>query len=516
MKRIFLLFPFLLGLLFAQEVSEKDPASQFAATITTQDMQAHLGFLADDLLEGRETGERGQHLAALYIETHFRRIGLQPGAKAQGYQQPFVMAKSKIENIKISFRRKEFVYRTDFFTFGAHGIPNKLEGEFVFAGYGMSEPEYNNLQGLELEGKIAVALAGGPEEAQGNMRSRIRGWFDRSKAFKEAGAKALFMILNEDAYKRIIPYAPRSSLVMTGENTSEFPVFYLSTEMGAELLKTAKADAEELKAALKNNPSPPALKFSKLAFSYKGEVEANKIKSGNVLGYLEGTDKKDELLVITGHYDHLGIRKDKIYNGADDDGSGTTAVLELAEAFALAAQNGYRPRRSILFMTVAGEEKGLLGSEFYVDHPIYPLENTVTNLNIDMIGRTDDEYAQSDQAGNYVYVIGADKLSSELNELHEDVNKKYAGITLDYRYNDEKDPNRYYYRSDHYNFAKNDIPVIFYFTGTHKDYHRPTDTVEKIEFEKMQKITRLVFHTAWEIANRDERPKVDKKPEAGK
>lgn len=232
-----------------------------------------------------------------------------------------------------------------------------------------------------------------------------------------------------------------------------------------------------------------------------------RIKGENVLGYIEGSDLKDELIIITAHYDHLGKHDSLIFNGADDDGSGTVATLEIAEAFMLAKKAGNGPRRSVLIMPVSGEEKGLLGSKYYTKNPIYPLENTVANLNIDMIGRLDDWH----DTANYVYLIGADRLSQELHDISETVNSKHIGLNLDYKFNEEDDPNRYYYRSDHYNFAKNNIPVIFYFNGVHEDYHKVTDTVEKIDFEKVETITRLVFLTAWELANRDERIIVDKK-----
>jgi len=193
-----------------------------------------------------------------------------------------------------------------------------------------------------------------------------------------------------------------------------------------------------------------------------------------------------------------------IFNGADDDASGVSAALEIAEAFMLAKKSGNGPRRSVLIMPVSGEEKGLLGSRYYTDNPIYPLENTVANLNIDMIGRLDDWHDN----GNYVYLIGSDRLSYDLHQVNEKMNSEYVGLDLDYRFNEEDDPNRYYFRSDHYNFAKNNIPVIFYFNGVHEDYHKPSDTIEKIDFEKIKVITKLVFLTAWEIANRDERIKL--------
>ena len=224
------------------------------------------------------------------------------------------------------------------------------------------------------------------------------------------------------------------------------------------------------------------------------------------MAYIEGTSKPDEIVVISAHYDHLGTDAVDIFNGADDDGSGTVAVLEIAQAFKKAKNEGNGPKRSILFLHLTAEEKGLYGSKWYVQNPLFPLKNHVANLNIDMIGRVDDAHMRSK---NYVYLIGSDKLSTELHNISEQVNTEFVNLNLDYTYNDENDPNRFYYRSDHYNFAKNNIPIIFYFNGVHKDYHKPTDTAEKINYELLTKRTKLVFHTAWEIANRENRVIVD-------
>ena len=238
---------------------------------------------------------------------------------------------------------------------------------------------------------------------------------------------------------------------------------------------------------------------------FKRVFKSNQIIKGeNVLGYIEGTDLKDELIIITAHYDHLGKHDSLIFNGADDDASGVAGALEIAEAFMIAKKEGYGPRRSILIMPVSGEEKGLLGSKYYTDNPVYPLNSTIANLNIDMIGRLDDWH----NTGDYVYLIGSDRLSYDLHNINEEINSNYTNLELDYKYNDEDDPNRYYYRSDHYNFAKNNIPVIFYFNGVHEDYHRPSDTIEKLDFNKIKKISKLVFLTAWELANREERIKL--------
>ncbi len=231
--------------------------------------------------------------------------------------------------------------------------------------------------------------------------------------------------------------------------------------------------------------------------------------SENVIAFIEGRSKPDEYVVISAHLDHVGIEDGEIYNGADDDGSGTVAILEIAEAFQEAVKKGQGPRRSVVFLHVTAEEKGLVGSRYYTDvDPVFPLEQTVANLNIDMIGRIDPKRESENR--NYVYLIGSDKLSQELHELSEAVNATYTKIELDYKYNDKYDPNRFYYRSDHYNFAKNNIPVIFYFNGTHADYHKPSDTVEKIEYDLLTNRTKLIFHTAWEIAFREDRIRADK------
>ncbi len=222
----------------------------------------------------------------------------------------------------------------------------------------------------------------------------------------------------------------------------------------------------------------------------------------NVLAYIEGIEKPEEVLVISAHYDHLGIEDDQIYYGADDDGSGTVALMEMAQAFKMAAKDGFGPKRSILFLHLTAEEIGLQGSRFYTENPIFQLSKTIANLNIDMIGRVD---ATHENNSNYLYLIGTDRLSKELHLLSEKVNETFFNLDIDYRFNDEDDKNRYYYRSDHYNFALHNIPVIFYFNGEHEDYHQPTDTPDKINYPLLEKRTQLIFATAWQLANRENR-----------
>ncbi|MFG6685977.1 M28 family peptidase [Mariniflexile sp. HNIBRBA6329] len=235
---------------------------------------------------------------------------------------------------------------------------------------------------------------------------------------------------------------------------------------------------------------------------------SNGIKaSENVLAYIEGSEKPEEIIVISAHLDHLGISDNgQINYGADDDGSGTVAIMEIAQAFNIAKKEGHGPKRSILFLHLTAEEIGKRGSEFYVNNPIFPLENTITDLNIDMIGRVDEAHKNNK---NYIYLIGSDRLSKELHYISEKVNNTFFNIDLDYRFNAEREKNSYYTRSDHYNFASKGIPVIFYFNGEHNDYHQPTDTPDKIEYDLLEKRAKLIFATAWQIANQTKRLEVD-------
>ncbi len=228
--------------------------------------------------------------------------------------------------------------------------------------------------------------------------------------------------------------------------------------------------------------------------------------SENIWAFIEGSEKPEEVIVISAHYDHVGIENGEVYNGADDDGSGTSALLEIAQAFQMAKKAGHGPKRSIIFLHVTGEEHGLLGSRYYSENPLFPLANTVADVNIDMIGRRDALHADTN---NYVYIIGANRLSSELDHISATMNQKYVGLDLDYRFNDPKDPNRFYERSDHYNFAKFGIPSVFFFNGVHADYHKKSDEPNKIEYDALEKRTQLAFVIAWELANRKDRIVVD-------
>ncbi|MCF6280560.1 MAG: M28 family peptidase [Flavobacteriaceae bacterium] len=500
-NKITLIFLLFVGLTYAQ--NQNPIMVKYAETITVEDMKEDLTILASDALEGRETGKRGQKMAAAYIRAHFEELGLEapvPLGNRMSYYQDVKLKTSKVGEIYVKIDGKKLTNSKDFLYYGKGSNTDEITTEVIFLGSG-SEKEFEN---IDVKDKSILVI--------NSDRMKRREILNRAT---EKGVEMVFVVRSntDEEFKTFIErfgkFFSRESLGLDrGEEGKEgVGAFYISPSKAGEIVgkpyeKLTKAiesfNSGELKALKKIKPKN---------VQYKLEFIQKKIISENVLGYLEGTDLKDELLVLTAHYDHLGIHDGKIFNGADDDGSGTVAVMDIAEAFVQAKKDGHGPRRSILFMAVTAEEKGLLGSEFYVENPIFSLESTVADLNIDMIGRIDDRELESE---NYVSLVGSDKLSTELHEISERMNNTYTNLFLDYTYNDENHPERIYYRSDHWNFAKNGIPVIFYTTGSHPDYHKETDTVDKIEFELMRKRAQLVFYTAWEIANRDKRLVVDK------
>ncbi|MGB5645823.1 MAG: M28 family peptidase [Muriicola sp.] len=483
-----------------------DPTA-YAATITEQELKDHLYTYASDEFEGRETGTAGQKKAVEYIRKNYIDLGI-PAAKSDGnYFQEVPLEMAKLPKGSLNINGKTYNTGEDFITF------NALEGTYndvVYAGFGIEDDNYSDFQDLDVRGKLVLVKYGEPVKEDGTYiitgSEQPSSWSNMSEApgkrlevAKAKGAKALFYI-DPDNYKRYEGYYRRMKRNDQGrisfKDDGKTPSLILISEnMAKEILP----EINELKSSVVRNTD--------ISASIKSTNDP--VDTENVVAFIKGSEKPDEYLVISSHLDHIGISGDgSINNGADDDGSGTVALLEIAEAFQLATKAGKRPKRSIVFLHVTGEEKGLLGSRYYTDYdPVFPLEQTVANLNIDMIGRIDPK-REGDR--NYVYLIGSDKLSSELHVLSEDVNKKYTNIELDYTYNDENDPNRFYYRSDHYNFAKNNIPIIFYFNGTHDDYHRPGDTPDKINYDLLTNRTKLVFFTAWAIANRSERVIVDK------
>lgn len=493
---------------------------EYAGSITKEDLTTQLTILAGPGMEGRETATEGQRKAATYIAEQFKQFGLLPAPGTKDYQQEFPLFFDTLKNAGLIVDGKKLVFGKDFLATAQANDTRKVKGKLlVFAGYGISDSLYNDYTGKDVKGKIVIVFSGEPKNEKGYVvsgTSRPTKWTfpgntAKATAARQQGAAAVIVI-----NPNVSSFTPES-IVAAGKTNIYYPKPAGKESETLNLVTLSHAVAEQLlgkdqfarlytkaKAGQPLNEENILVK-KKVKFDFSEEKVPR--FSSNVVGYIEGTDKKDEYVVMTGHYDHLGKKGDLIFYGADDDGSGTVGVVEMAKAFAKAKAEGNGPRRSIVFMTVSGEEKGLLGSQYYSENPLFSLDKTSVNLNTDMIGRIDPSRKYGDST-NYVYVIGEDRLSSDLLKITDEVNAKYSNLELDRKFN-ANDPNRFYFRSDHYNFAKKGVPIIFYFNGTHADYHKVSDTVDKINFDLLTKRVRLVFHTAWVMANRDEMLKRD-------
>ena len=479
---------------------QEDAAEKYAATIKAHELRELLTIIASDALEGRQAGSRGQKMAAAFITEEFKNMGLQPivpGPCSPGYLQSFTLAKYDINSIYLANDKQTFDLSAAVLYAGRQALQQPQSAPALLI-------DTTRLKGNNLSDR-AVFITG-------RITNRQRQQQLSALAYQKGAAMVVFVPFgsqNEfNGYWRNVRHffaSRRYSFLNEIPAQEDNGYFVIGPAVLAALLEV---DNEEITKLLGNPTGKKArqLNNQQPVIRWLTSKPGRTLETENVLGYLEGSDKKDEVVVITAHYDHIGRQGNDINNGADDDGSGTVSVLAIARAFSQAKAAGHGPRRSILFMTVTAEEMGLIGSQYYTLHPVLPLSQTVVDLNIDMIGRYDPAHKNNK---NFVYLVGSDKLSADLHQLSEQTNASYTQLQLDYTYNDENHPDRIYYRSDHWNFAKNNIPIIFYFSGVHEDYHRPTDTVDKIAFDLLEKRARLVFHTAWAIANRDARLMLD-------
>ncbi len=488
------------------------------ADIQPSELKRHLSFLASQELGGRYTLSQGNRIAARYLASELESFGYRGAAKDGSFFQkvPFTTRTSGEVPATVTIGDRTFKFGEDFISPAPPPADFDTKAELVFVGFGVSLPGIDSYKDVDARGKIVVCLPQGywPKEVG---EKKPTGDLRREAATK-AGAAAILLLPDENAvggWDQVKAFGRRGSRP-SGKRpdgaTTPIPSFLAGPALAARLLETFKLKLEDVQTMGKAGNAPASVKSAEICGIRSTVKEATEYGQ-NVVGILEGSDPvlKKEFVVISAHYDHLKAEGEKIYPGADDDGSGTVTVLELARAFSKS-----KPRRSILVLFNTGEELGLVGSAYFTDQePLVPLESIVTDFNIDMIGRTraaDDttpgNAKLSDRDG--VFVIGPDKHSSELMELNEQTNKDVSKLNLDYTYNDENHRDRLFYRSDHWNFAKKGIPIIFYFTGLHVDYHQATDTVDKIDFEKMARIGQFVYATAWRVANRDQRLKIDR------
>lgn len=496
----------------------QDISTKYAELINRAFLQEHLTIIAGKEMEGRGVGTEGERRAAAYIEKTFKESGLTTVPGANGYRQyfPLVRDSSVLAALKIN---KKTAKEGDDFLIPANGnISGIFSGKsLVFAGYGIEDEKYNDYAGIDVKDKTIVIFLGEPKEGEnylisGTQKGSAWTWPGLRKKLNlaaEKGASGVLVISPtvKTFSEKYIHSSQTTGLTYPKPEDSKTANYALITHKLAENILGSNLLINK---AEKNEPFITADRVErKVSVAYRYKQVQDTVFSSNVIGMIEGTDKKDEYVFITAHYDHLGIRDGKIYYGADDDGSGTVAIMNIARAFAQAKAEGNGPRRSVVIMAVSGEERGLWGSEYYAENPILALNKTSVDLNIDMIGRNDTE--RKDTLTDYVYVIGHDKISSELQIINEATNNRYTRLVLDYKFDAPDDPNRIYFRSDHYNFAKMGVPVLFFYDGMlQADYHKPTDTIDKINWPVYEKRAQMIFHTAWEIANRDNMLKRDK------
>ena len=468
-----------------------------SSSIKIDELKEKMYKYSSDEFEGKGTPSKGQELAVGYLANHYKSLKI-PSIKENSYFQPVPLQLANKPEISLSISDKNFAYYDDFISY--KNGPNKTykNEDIIYVGYGIEDNKYNDYKGLDVNGKVVVIIGGEPRDSNeeyfinGKEKSK---WSNsreeinlKSKIAKSKGALAL-VIVDEYLHRRYT-----------------FRYRYSDSGRGEKRMELGNEESNNFQVLLFSGKHKEYLSNNNLKFNMNFKKDVQTFTADNVAAIIKGSEFPDEYIILTAHLDHVGIQNGDIYNGADDNGSGTVAMLEIAEAFALAKEQGYSPKRSIVFLHVTAEERGLLGSEYYADYdPLVPIENTIANLNMDMMGRADPKRGVKNL--NYVYVIGSDILSDDLHNINLDANN-YANLELDFRFNDINDPNQFYYRSDHYHFVKNNIPSIFYFSGVHEDYHQPTDTAEKILYEPYKRRVKLIFHTAWGLANSKEKIKL--------
>ncbi|WP_338764224.1 M28 family peptidase [Bernardetia sp. ABR2-2B] len=487
----------------------------YAEKIEALNLKNHIELLSSESFEGRRVGERGQKMAGLYIQDFFIKNNLEasvPTDLGKRYIQEFEIEKSKISTvtIKTNIQEKNIVYQNK-----EHFLANPLtylhsenELNVILTGYSILPNEQINGRGIALlldtDDKETIFYSN--QDWNEKMEKQIL-------SAQKAGAKAVFFVLtNSDNFKvntkRLQKNKYLNKEFYTLKTEKSIGVYFLSMETAAQLFEYSEQEWEELVEQFQENSIPSNLPYATISIQVKKENSAT-LTTENIVGFVEGTSLKEEIIIISAHYDHLGQTKNKanFFAGADDNASGVAALMELAKTFATAKEDGFAPKRSILFLTTSGEEVGMLGSSYYTDiAPLFPISNSITNLNIDMIGR---EYIPKNKysSNDYVSIVGSDWVSPVLHYTHEKANESFTKLNLDYSYNSKSHPEEFFYRSDQYSFAKYDIPVIFYTSPDHKDYHKVSDTADKIDYQRVENVTKLIFHTTWQLANQEKSPK---------
>ena len=507
MKKVSLLF--FVTLFYSQPVfSVKDStAMHYCEKIDINELRRSIAVLSSDSLLGRETATLGQKKAEEFIASEFKNNHLEGGFD-DGYVQNFKLISASLNHTTFEFNNVAFKGDDQLLNYNLSHDRTVMANEIVFAGYGISTENYNDYKNVDVKDKVVFIFSGTPK-SNGDSLILSKEEDDRWNRNPELklrlaslnGAKALVIVHDDyDQYKeRVLRYLDHQDLKFKMEEDTALATIIMNNKIFYKIFGSSENDINELLESRIYEESPKTLAVSgNVIINIKAvSTESN---ASNVIAVITCPDSLAPWIVISAHYDHKGFDSSNVYHGADDNASGSSAVMELARVFNLAKEEGVSFKKNFMFLLVSGEEKGLLGSNYFVSNPNVELVNIQVDLNLDMIGRVDDKHKENE---DYVYVIGADKIAKELSDINEKMNLEYTHLDLDYTYNLDSDPNKFYYRSDHYNFAKNGIPVIFYFNGTHEDYHRASDTEDKINFSALIKRTQLVFYTAWYIGQRE-------------
>ncbi|MBN1118404.1 MAG: M20/M25/M40 family metallo-hydrolase [Bacteroidales bacterium] len=499
-------------------------------SITKEDLQKHLKVIASDDFQGRRTGETGIELAAKYLENEAAKIGLKPLTEDGSFRQTFDLYETRLDddNTKISIIKDEI--KKDYHSFAFLSMTSAdtvVRGEVAFVGYGYRNEEsgYDDFAGIDIKDKIVLYMSGIPntETPEGAKSLGLDQEEEGSKLqyILESGARAVLLVASPERQKQMemdiedFKSITSGQMNFTDELPSGLPIqfAFISNEIAEKIIAgSSYKKLKEIQNKIETDKKPVSFIIKDLTLNINLSIIHRKFQTCNIIGAVEGSDPKlkNEYLVYGAHYDHDGLDSEgRVMNGADDNGSGTVGLLELAEAFATSIE---KPKRSILFIWFTGEERGLLGSNYYVEHPVIPLENTIACLNLDMIGRVrlDSDTIPSMGWGDITVSDGSKVLviTGELSKKLVKINEQYCAqqnLTPDYSDSD------FIYASDQYHFYLNNIPVLFYSTGLHSDYHTSRDDEDRINYDVMQRICKTAFATGYNVADRRGQLKVKKK-----
>jgi len=529
---------------FSEGVNAQPERANLGQAINQDSLRSYVNVLTSPKMAGRETGSPGCADAAQFLAKRLNQYGAVPLFPKGSYMQKFKLRVDRIDTVTFTVGNQSFRYLSDFYTTNNFNGDTIKDNSLVFAGYGIEHEDYSDLSGNSITGRIAMVMDGEPTDAQGrswitradSLTPASKSWQVKYQSLSRQNPLAILLISStlEKDIERIAPRLKQPSFKLDDGNDKGVyfdlaptpPVFRISVAMANKLIALGKAQnrtkyptLEALQARIRQTGLPESFTF-KANTRIIVKRTGRKTTSENVAGYVPGRTFPGQFVIVSAHYDHLGARDSVYYPGADDNASGTAAILEMARIAAEAKREGFGPQRSLLFVFFSGEEKGLLGSKYFVEKDLaMELDSIVAVQNVDMIGRHDNKHMESETSlanqlqprlpdKDYLYLLGTNRLTTALRAAAEAANNYGAGLSLDYSFND-KDPENLFFRSDHVHFARHYIPCTFYFSGLHADYHKPTDTADRLDYPLMRRRAMLIYDTSRLLSDAPGRPELD-------